>query len=120
MTGEKHDSDNSITHSEQTKNVSQTAEKSLQEPKIKPFLIIESVKLTRFVYKAGYNYKKIENLSANFYFSSNYTEADLFLFYELRGSRIQFNRYQVKNLVWYKIPKIEFNYFNILCYEFNK
>jgi hypothetical protein len=86
----------------------------------KPFLIVETVTIPRIVYNAGYNYKNSQKIEANFYFSRKYTEADVFLFYELRGADIPFNRIQIKNLIFYKIPKIEINYFNLLCYELNK
>lgn len=98
----------------------ETQPESLKTALNKPFFICEHVKKPRFVYKAGYNYTENSKTSVNLYISREFTEADLYLFYELRASWIKFDRIQVAKLVIYRIPKISFNYLKQLCYEFNK
>lgn len=97
-----------------------SSETSHLKPKNKPFLTIEHVRYTRFGYKAGENYKESHNCSVIVTVAKSYTEADLMLFYELRGSGVKFNRFEVAKIILYTIPKISFNQLNIICYEFNK
>ena len=101
----------------QNQNSPEISEKMTKKP---PFLVVEHVKLTRFGYKAGENYKESHNCSVILTVAKSYTEADLMLFYELRGSGIKFNRYSIAKIIQYHIQKISFNQLNLICYEFNK
>lgn len=90
------------------------------KPQNSHYFAVEPVISDRFGYKAGYNYAPTDQLSVNMYVSRSWKEADLMLFYELFGTGVTFSRQNIAKLTVYKIKKIQFNYLNQLCYEFNK